>query len=165
MFSQFQRYLTFSGDKIVLTVAVYGDDTSSITYFGNKSSIEDRKEMIESGFCGWSVNAAKKKFLDLIGYPNYYIVTPEGPICRLENEKEFNKWYYRWKQCDIEPALLSLDCIKHPIGNLEEKVHYNQEKEELHVKLLLKQYMLMFVDSRVPPPLKARMLLPWAVQD
>ena len=155
LLQQIQQYVSLSPSRCILTVAVHGDDTSSITYFGNKSSIEDRKEMIESGFCDWSVDDAKKKFLDLIGYPNYYIVTPEGPICRLENEKEFNKWYHRWKQFGIKPALFSCEVSKQPIGNLAQKVYYNQEKDELHVKLSLKHHMLMFVDSSAPPPLKS----------
>ena len=154
--SRFKNVLLRSGDRYILTVFVHGDDTSSIRYFGSKSSIDDRNEMIQDTyrFAATSVSDAKKKFLDLIGYPNYYSVTPEGSICRLENEKKFNKWYWRWYQCGLTTPLFDSGFIQTPIGDLSKKIFYKQEKDELHLKYLFKHLWLVFVDNSVSVPFK-----------
>ena len=52
--------------KQILTVAVHGDDTSILSYFGDKSSSEDQKRITSSGFCHKVVDKSKQQFLDLI---------------------------------------------------------------------------------------------------
>ena len=158
MHSMFTTHLMTLDGRNVLILFVHGDDASVFSYFGDKSHMNDRKELMESVFCNFVVGEAKKRFLDLIGYPNYCVITPLGePICLLQNEEKFNLWCHRLKQCDLKPILASGDVINHTIDRKKlENIHYDEEKDELHVKILYHQKeVVIFIDSDAPPPLKS----------
>ena len=157
MHSMFPTHLVKLNGRNILILFVHGDDASVFSYFGDKSHINDRKELIESVFCHYDIDKAKKRFLDLIGYPNYCVITPLGePICRLQNEEEFNLWCHRLKQCDLKQTLVSGDIINRTMVRKDlEKIHYDEEKDELHVKILCQKENLIFIDSDAPAPLKS----------
>ena len=152
---------TRNGRKIVsVSLVVHGDDRCNFSFFGDKSSIEDRKKITMSGFCNGKVNKAKQKFLDLIGYPNYFTLAPSGCICRLDDDKKFNFWCNRWKQCDCSATLYSAGTMKRGIDkDILNKIHYDEEKDELVITKLYTNAVIMVIDSDVPAPLKNTYLL------
>ena len=140
----------------ILTVTAHGDDASTLTYFGDKSSIDERREIITNGFCDMYLNESKRKFLDLIDYPNYCLLRPTcQPLCRLGNEHEFNRWINFYDKIGFITCLISGGTMKLPIDQkMLKHVYYDERKDELHVKNLVNRWTLIFKDSDAPKPLK-----------
>ena len=142
----------------VVTVIVHGDNASTLTYFGHKSSINERIEIISSGFCDRDVyvDGPKRKFLDLIDYPNYCLLAPSGrPVSRLKNEQEFNEWIDLFKQLGFTTSLMDCGVMKRPINKgMLKKIFYDEKKDELHVKSRCVGWTFVYKDSDAPAPLK-----------
>ena len=159
----FENNLTTSDDgRQILTVTSHGVDSSLLRYFGDKSSIDNRNKIIDSKFCNWDVDKPKQRFLDLIGYPNYCLMTPEGPACRLTNDNEekakYEKWNKIWGEDGIDTPLdiyVSNYLMTQEINkDILTKIYYDEKKDELFVRLLFDQFNLTFIDNDVPAPLK-----------
>ena len=142
----------------VLTVVAHGDDASTLTYFGDKSSIDERREIVESGFCDVHLSEPKRDFLDLIDYPNYCLATASfQPVSRMESEEDFNEWMRLYNELGYpNPSLTSCDVMTCPIDkNMLKHIYYDEKKDELHVKSLCFGWTLIFKDSDAPEPLKS----------
>ena len=153
--ARFSHYLSTVNDKKVLVIATHGDDRTRYSYFGDKSSVENRKQITTSGFCHVEISESKQKFLDLIGYPNYCPPGPSGCICRINNEKAFEMWCQTCEKCDISLNLFDAGIMKRRIDtSIIDKVYYDEDKDELRIKKLYTHATIMVIDSNAPAPLK-----------
>ena len=148
------------GRRILLTVAAHGDDSCLLTYFGDKSSIDCQKRVIANNYHNWIVDKPKQRFLDLIGYPNYCLITPEGAACRLKNKEKFEKWEKFWVEDDMTmdtPVYLASGVMQLEINkDVLKKIYYDKEKDELCIRILFRRLTLRLFDSDIPVPLKNR---------
>ena len=151
----------------IVSFAFHIDDIDNFTYFGSKTTasqqLEIKKRLFTAKFERYNAGAmpsSKVKFLDAVDYPNYCVVTSRGVFYAMSDDmdpeetirKESPRLFLHGKRYEAE-------CSDVPVSsNAVNKIYYDQEKDELCVKLL-QSFRWIVDDTNAPAPLKKRYII------
>ena len=163
---KFLEWRKTQNNQYFISLIFHSDDVDSITYFGDKTTLEQQLKIKQYLFdyevlsYDRSLFPPKQRLLTAVGFPNYCALTPNGifnAISKNERErKQFAEWFRSCKYdriCDDEFMNVQVS------SNGIEKVYYNKLKDELVIKAA-SWFEWVLEDENAPEPLEKRYYLP-----
>ena len=165
------RFKKMENDERFVRLMFHIDDIKNITYFGDKTTLEQQLKIkqrlfndIILNYDSIHIDKHKRRLLKASGYPGYCCLTHDGVFSALSQSRNQVKLFYTWARSGKYDMICENECRNVKISqNGVNKVYYDKIKDELRIKVLQKingWYRCVLDDENAPKPLDKRYDLP-----